>query len=120
MRRSMATLALSGVLICSMGLLSGCGDDKDPAADETKTIEITFSGDEVTPSGDRIEVKVGQPIDLVVKADVPGEIHVHAEEEEELPYDAGTTTMKLSIDKPGVVDVESHDLDQVIVQLEVS
>ena len=35
-------------------------------------------------------------------------------------YDEGTSTVEIEpIDQPGVVDVESHDLDKVIVQLEV-
>ena len=44
---------------------------------------------------------------------------MHSEPEQELEYDAGTTTLDLTIDRPGVVEVESHTLDQVIVQLEV-
>ena len=64
---------------------------------------------------------VGQPVELVVDADAPGEIHVHSDPEQELEYDAGTTTLDLDpIDPPGVVDVESHSLEVVIVQLEVS
>jgi hypothetical protein len=62
---------------------------------------------------------VGQEIDLVVTADQPGEIHVHSTPEQELAYEAGTTTLPLTIDQPGVVEVESHDLDLTIVQLEV-
>ena len=64
-------------------------------------------------------MQVDQPIELVVKADEGGEIHVHSEPEQELEYGEGTTTLPLTIDKPGVVDVESHDLEKVIVQLEV-
>ena len=32
---------------------------------------------------------------------------------------AGTTDKTLTIDQPGVVDVESHSLDKLILQLEV-
>jgi uncharacterized cupredoxin-like copper-binding protein len=74
----------------------------------------------VTPKGERVEVKSGEPVELVVKADKPGELHVHSTPEKELKYGAGTTTLTLTIDQPGVVDVESHDLDVVVVQLEVS
>ena len=74
----------------------------------------------MTPNGERVEVEVGQEIELVVTADEPGEIHVHSTPEQELAYGDGTTTLDdRRIDKPGVVDVESHDLEQVIVQLEV-
>ena len=44
---------------------------------------------------------------------------MHSKPEQELEYGEGTTTLPLTIDKPGVVDVESHDLEKVIVQLEV-
>lgn len=118
MRRLVATTA---VLLSTLGLVSGCGEDAPTSdAGDVETIEITFEAGTVTPNGERVEVGTGQPVDLVVKADEPGEIHVHSEPEQEFEYAAGTTTMKLQIDKPGVVDVESHDLEQVIVQLEVS
>ncbi|GEP39502.1 hypothetical protein NPS01_31650 [Nocardioides psychrotolerans] len=118
MRRLMATTA---ILVSTLTLVSGCGEDT-PATDtgDIETIEITFEDGTVTPNGERVEVGAGQPVDLVVKADEPGEIHVHSEPEQQFEYAAGTTTLKLTIDQPGVVEVESHDLEQVIVQLEVS
>ena len=118
MRRLVATIA---VLVSTLGLVSGCGEDVPATgAGDVETIDITFEAGTVTPNAERIEVGVGQPVDLVVKADEPGEIHVHSESEQQVPYAAGTTTLKLQIDQPGVVEVESHDLEQVIVQLEVS
>jgi len=121
MRRTATALT---VLLCALPLLAGCGDDvtASPSApgDDTATVKITFSDGSVTPKGERVEVEAGQPIELVVKADEPGELHVHSSPEQELEYGAGTTTLKLTVDKPGVVDVESHDLEVVIVQLEVS
>ena len=84
------------------------------------TIDVTFDGDTVTPNGDRLEVELGQDVTLVVTADEPGEIHVHSTPEQELEYDAGTSTLIVTnLDRPGIVDIESHDLDKVIVQLEV-
>jgi hypothetical protein len=119
MRRALAALA---ILICSAGL-TACGDSDSPdssGSDQgTKTIDVTFSGDSVTPNGDRVDVGVGQKIELVVKADKAGEIHVHSSPEQELDYQAGTTTLPLTIDQPGIVTVESHALNKTIVQLEV-
>ena len=114
-------LAATGIAVVLGLALSGCGsDDTGGATTETKTIVITVSGDTITPNGDRIEVAAGQPIELVVTADAPGEIHVHSTPEQEIEYDAGTSTKTIDgIDRPGIVDVESHTLDQVIVQLEV-
>ena len=56
----------------------------------------------------------------MVTADEPGEIHVHSTPETSFAYEAGTETFKLQISRPGVVEVESHDLEKIIVQLEVS
>ncbi|WP_322938149.1 cupredoxin domain-containing protein [Nocardioides bizhenqiangii] len=103
--------------------LSACGSDDnngtDGGSEDPVVVQITFENGEVEPNGERIEVVAGQPIDLEVTADEPGEIHIHSDPEQEIPYDTGTETIKIQIDKPGVVEVESHDLDQVIVQLEV-
>jgi hypothetical protein len=121
MRRTATVLT---VLLCAFPILAGCGDDTPapPASgdDTSNSIDIEFSHGTVTPKGERVEVKAGEPVELVVKADEPGELHVHSTPEKELEYGAGTTTLKLTIDQPGVVDVESHDLDVVVVQLEVS
>ncbi|HCB06980.1 MAG TPA: hypothetical protein PLZ93_13750 [Nocardioides sp.] len=123
MRHALVVLAL----VVSVTGLAGCGDDDSSAASggsdkelPTKTIDVTFEGDDVTPNGDRVEVEVGQPIEFVVKADTEGEIHVHSDPEHEFEYGAGTTTLTpFTIDKPGIVEVESHQLEKTIVQLEV-
>ena len=74
----------------------------------------------MSPSGERVKVGVGETVTLLVTSDRPGEIHVHSTPEQELGYDAGTTELTLTIDKPGVVEVEDHDADLVLVQLQVS
>lgn len=98
---------------------STASDPTETPEREAQTIDITVSGDSVDPSGERVEASVGEEIILNVTADAPGEIHVHSTPEQELTYDAGTTELPLTIDQPGVVEVESHDLDLVIVQLEI-
>lgn len=121
MRRTVACLA---VLLGSLPALTGCGGSDSPDSPSTgtepKVIEVTIEGESVTPNGERVEVAVGQEVDLEVTADVPGEIHVHSSPEQALEYDAGTQTLTIEgIDKPGTVDVESHEPAKVIVQLEV-
>lgn len=117
MRRDLAALATA---VLSLSLLAGCGDDEEPSGDTSaETIEVTFSGDSVTPSGERVEVDAGEEIEFVVKADEPGSLHVHSNPEQELEYGAGTTNLTLTIDEPGVVEVEAHELEVVVVQLEV-
>ncbi len=139
MRKGLVTAAvLSGVI----ALTAACGDDSEgagspPAASATSSsdapggtgsdagagatsIEITISGDEVTPNGERVEAPLGEPVEFVITADSAGELHVHSDPEQELEYAAGTTVLELDpIDKPGIIEVESHDLGVTIVQLEV-
>jgi hypothetical protein len=119
MRRILASTA---VLLSALTLATACGSDGETpsGSSDPKVIEVTFDGDSVTPNGDRVEVERGQDIELEVTADAPGEIHVHSDPEQELAYKEGATTVTIKgIDQPGTVDVESHTLDKVIVQLEV-
>jgi len=120
MRRS---LAAAVVVLATLTFATACGDEEKPAdsgSSDPKVIKVTFDGDTVTPNGERVEVSTGQDIQLDVTADVAGEIHVHSTPEQELEYKAGQSTVTIDgIDQPGTVDVESHHLDKVIVQLEV-
>lgn len=124
--RRVATLAAVSLLV--LPLSAACGGDSDSdsgaaagSSDKPVTIKVTFDGEEVTPNGERVDVGTGQDVVLDVTADAPGEIHVHSTPEQELEYQAGDTTLTISgLDQPGIVEVESHSLDKVIVQLEVS
>ena len=140
MRRT--TMGLLGLCLAAMAL-AGCSDDAETASEPStgaggsssasspssggssepagggQAVDITFSGDSVEPLGERIDVALGEPLTLNVTADAAGELHVHSTPEQELAYEAGETTLELTIDEPGVVEVESHDLELTILQLEV-
>ena len=119
MRRTLA----AAVVLATLTFATACGDSDSPSdsgSTDPKVIKVTFDGDEVTPSGERVEVAKGQDIELDVTADKAGEIHVHSSPEQEFEYPVGETTLTIKgIDQPGTVDVESHSLEKVIVQLEV-
>lgn len=120
MRRTL--IAAAALLLAALSL-SACSNDSGGSTSSsggTTSIDITIKGGKVTPNGDRVKAKVGKPITLHIDADTAGEIHVHSTPEQEIPFPKGTSTKKLTIDKPGIVDVEDHALDQVIVQLQVS
>ena len=121
--RNRRTSAAVAVLLVTAVATAGCGSDDNTAGTNTdtepKVVNVTFNGDSVTPNGERVVVAVGQEIELKMSADKPGEIHVHTDPEQELEYTAGTSTVDIApIEKPGIVEVESHDLDKVIIQLE--
>lgn len=119
-----AALALTTLVGCgsedsegSQGSGGTITAEKD--ASGTPTIDVTFEGDTVKPQGAKVEVEAGEPLKLHITADEPGEIHVHSSPEQEISYEAGTTDETLTLDQPGVVDVESHSLEQLIMQVEV-
>ena len=93
---------------------SGTTDDGDAVA-----VTVTREGDTFTPNGERVELEVGQTLDLTITADVAGEFHVHSTPEQEIAYDAGTSEHQITIDRPGVVEVESHEPASIVLQLEV-
>ena len=82
-------------------------------------IDITVRGNAVSPSGAELSVKPGTPVTLHVVADRAGELHVHSSPEQQVEFAAGTTNVELRFDRPGVVDIEDHDLDKLVVQLRV-
>jgi hypothetical protein len=117
MHKTFAALLTVAVVILSV---TACAADEGTAdgTGDGQTIKIIFDGDSVEPNGERVKVDVDQPVVLQITADAPGEIHVHSTPEQEIAYDAGTSKHTLTIDTPGVVDVESHDLEKTIVQLQ--
>ncbi|MCF6376754.1 hypothetical protein L2K70_03980 [Nocardioides KLBMP 9356] len=113
------------VLVLGLGL-TACGGDDSPADSAGPTtdgdavaITVTRKGDDFTPNGERVELGVDQTLTLTIDADQAGELHVHSTPEQEIEYDAGTSEHELTIDRPGVVEVESHEPDVVLLQLEV-
>jgi hypothetical protein len=122
-RPAVATLlaVLLAVAGCSSGASGSSGSGSSGAGAGAGTrIHITIKDGTVTPNGERVKAAVGEPVTLHIEADAAGQIHVHSTPEREIDFPRGTSTKRLTIDKPGIVDVEDHALDQVIVQLEVS
>lgn len=116
--------------------LSGCGSDSDPSS-ETKpttessvspssealkgvTVDIAVADGKVTPRAKKVDVKLGEPINLHVVSDTEEEIHVHSDPEHEYEIAAGgDETYTFTIETPGQVAVEAHHLDVTIVELVV-
>lgn len=136
-RRAQAAAALLTVLTV---LLAGCGGSggtaKPRSADESlsatpaaqatgtppadaKVIAVTVKGDTVSPSGTRVSVKRDQPVVFQIDADTDGELHVHSTPAKAIEYPAGKSVVQISIDQPGVIEVEIEQLGKQVVQLEV-
>ena len=127
------------VLAASLSACGGDGDTDPPATDQSSSsspsdspsdsgssstgggaaVTVTREGDSFTPNGERVELGIDQPLVLTIEADEAGELHVHSTPEQEIAYDAGTSEHEIVIDRPGVVEVESHEPDVILLQLEV-
>ena len=116
----LTTLAVAGTTLTSCSDDSGSTQGSGSGSGSGTSIDITIKDGKVTPNGERVKAKVGSPITLKIDADRAGEIHVHSTPEQEIEFAKGTSTKKLTIKQPGIVDVEDHALEQVIVQLQVS
>lgn len=61
---------------------AGSGKPSTPKSNQSNdgsvTLEIVLAGDEVTPTGKQVEVRVGQRVQLRVDSDVTDELHVHS------------------------------------------
>ena len=136
-----ALTRIAPVVLVLAAALTACGGDGDadsPATDPSTSsspsdtspesgsesgdgvaVTVTREGDSFTPNGERVELGVDQPLVLTIEADEAGELHVHSTPEQEIAYDAGTSEHEIVIDRPGVVEVESHEPDVILLQLEV-
>lgn len=131
--------ALTGAAATVLALtLSACGDSEDPVAAPTPTTSAASADPTPTPTptptpegtvieltigdaqpGRRVKVAVGEKVVLRVIATQAGELHVHSSPEQELDFPAGSTDLTVVFDQPGIVDVEDHGSDTLLVQLEV-
>jgi hypothetical protein len=111
-------VTLLAALLLTVPTVAGCGSDQEPASGSPQRIKIELDSD-TEPPLERVEVEPGEEVELVITSDEAGELHIHSTPEDTVPYSAGTTTVTISIDQPGVVDVERHEPEALVLQLQV-
>jgi hypothetical protein len=82
-------------------------------------VQVTFKDGTLTPDGDRIKAAAGEPITFEIDADAAGELHFHSTPEQSIDFEPGTSSYEITIDQPGIVEVELHDPPLLMAQLEV-
>lgn len=87
--------------------------------DYALTINIVIANGKTIPSGEKINVRVGQKVILNVTSDTDDEIHAHiGGAGYEMQVQAGTPAKgSFTLDSPGSFEVESHHLERIIVIL---
>lgn len=82
-------------------------------------LAVKIAGDKVSPNGRAIDLAAGKPLTITFTTDRGGELHVHSKPEQFVKFPAGSSTKKLIIKVPGVVEVEEHETSRVVAQIEV-
>ena len=98
--------------------------EQTPSADtaDRVVVDITIADGKVTPNGEKVDVAVGQEVELNVRSDADDEIHAHTDDADgyELEVKAGVpTTGRFTVASAGSFEVESHHLEKIIVILNV-
>lgn len=84
------------------------------------TIDITIEGGNVTPTNAQVQGKVNEPIVLRVNSDAADELHVHSVPEHTFKVAPKPgQQFQFTVDVPGNVDIELHELNRVVATVQV-
>jgi hypothetical protein len=83
-------------------------------------IDVTIKGGQVTPTNERVQGKVGEPIVVRVNSDAADELHVHSNPEHSFKIEPRNgQQFQFTVDVPGTVDIELHQLNRTIASVQV-
>ncbi|WP_267307909.1 hypothetical protein [Mycobacterium barrassiae] len=83
-------------------------------------VNVMIEGGNVTPVNEQLEASVDQPIILRVNSDVADELHVHSNPEHTFKNEPKPgQSFQFSVNVPGKVDVELHQLKKTIATITV-
>ncbi len=139
--RTLATLTTTAVLVAGCG---GSGDapvdsstaSASPQATPTSTgvpemtdqqapperlvVDVTIKGGDVAPTNEQLQTSVGVPIILRVDSDVADQLHVHSNPEHTFTVEPKPgQSFQFTVEVPGRVDVELHELNRTIATITV-
>ena len=110
--------------------LAACGDSAEPTpeapaptvsvSDESagvRVVEVEIADGQVSTDDDRVEVRRGDTVRIVVTSDVDDEVHVHGVEQTAALVAGETATVEFTVDEAGLFEVETHEGDLLLFQL---
>lgn len=121
-------------LVALLVLMGACGGDTAPTEasppagttaptaepePEVRTVAIEFREGRVAGGVERVEVAVGEEVEIVVRSDVADHVHVHGYDLFEDVEADGEASIRFTADIPGVFEVELEDAGRQLLTLEV-
>jgi ABC-type glycerol-3-phosphate transport system substrate-binding protein len=92
----------------------------EQAAPDRLLIDVTIKGGEVNPTNAALEAKTKEQIVVKVNSDVADELHVHSTPDHTFKIEAKPAQQfQFSVDVPGKVDIELHDLNKTVATVQV-
>jgi ABC-type glycerol-3-phosphate transport system substrate-binding protein len=93
----------------------------DQAPPDRLVIDVTIKGGQVTPTNANLEAKTNEQIVVKVNSDAADELHVHSNPEHTFKIEAKPEAQQFqfSVDVPGTVDIELHQLGKTIATVQV-
>jgi hypothetical protein len=100
---------------------TGGSASSSPATGTEQAVEISVAVTDgmVEPKPRRVEVARDSQVRLIVTSDVDDELHVHGYEVEAELEAGRPTTVELVADQTGIFEVETHETELELLQLEV-
>jgi hypothetical protein len=93
-------------------------DDQSPPT--RLVVDVTISGGEVTPTNEPLQGAVGEPIVIRVNSDAADQLHVHSNPEHTFAVEPKSgQQFQFTVDVPGKVDVELHELKKTVATITV-
>lgn len=83
-------------------------------------IDVDIRGGDVSPTNQRLDARVGETITVLVTSDSVDELHVHAVPEHSFAVEpAAAQEFRFSVDVPGQVSLELHELGKTVATLRI-
>jgi hypothetical protein len=93
-------------------------DQQEPPA--RLVIDVTIKGGEVTPTNAQFDANAKQPIVVRVNSDVADQLHVHSNPEHTFDIEPKNgQSFQFTVDVPGNVDIELHQLNRTVATVTV-
>jgi hypothetical protein len=83
-------------------------------------IDVMIQGGNVTPTNEQVQAGLHEPIVIHVNSDVADELHVHSTPDHTFKIEAKPNqSFQFTVDVPGKVDIELHQLNRTVATIQV-